>query len=49
VIVRTILTFHSGFVDFKSELGAGTEFFFDVPAHIESAAQRPHLAMVREG
>lgn len=49
VIVRTILKFHSGFVDFKSELGAGTEFFFDVPAHVESVAQRPHLAMVREG
>ena len=48
VIVKTILKFHSSVIDFRSEVGVGTEFFFDVPAHVESAAKRPRLAMVKE-
>jgi PAS domain S-box-containing protein len=38
VIVKTILKRHHARIDYKSEIGVGTEFFFDIPLFAESVA-----------
>lgn len=48
VIAKTILKFHSSIIDFRSEVGVGTEFFFDIPVLADAVAERPKLAMVKE-
>jgi PAS domain S-box-containing protein len=40
VIVKTILKRHHARIDYKSEIGVGTEFFFDIPLFAEPVIPR---------